>query len=481
MTLVLDSLLYQYELRRLVQMFFPEQTVAVSNVVPASEDYISVQDDEGQFCVRLRLRGFLDSASEEHPPALDQTGTERQVGRMMCRMLSKRTGIVLPWGILTGVRPVRLLTRHLAGRTVEAVREEWQNELLVSEEKFRFARQVAETEAEALKLSTSDSFSLYLGIPFCPTRCSYCSFVSHAVEKSLHLMEPYVDTLCKEAKLTGLIARELGLKLRTIYIGGGTPTALSPQQLERVMQAVLEHFDVASALEYTVEAGRPDTVTKEKLAIIKSLGGGRISINPQSLQEPVLAAVGRQHTVKQVYEAYALAADCGFDAINMDLIAGLPGDTPQGFKDSLDRVIALSPANVTVHTLSVKRAADLSYEAAAQMVGRVTEMTAYSQRALPKEGYLPYYLYRQSGMLSNLENVGYCKPGAQGLYNIYSMAETHTILALGSGGASKLVGNGGKTIKRFYNFKHPQEYLADFDETVNRKKEIIKFYKKSSG
>ena len=390
------------------------------------------------------------------------------------------TGITPKWGVLTGIRPVKLVQRRLdQGLSREEVARELREDYLVSQEKLDLAFATQQKEHAILSRNTPDSFSLYISIPFCPSRCLYCSFVSHSIEKTYKLMDQYIDCLCQEIAHTAEVARQTGLRLRTVYFGGGTPTSITAEQLKKLTDCVAEHFDLSEVWEYTIEAGRPDTITREKLQVIRDAGVTRISINPQTFNDDVLRFVGRKHPAQAVVDCYEMARELGFDNINMDIIAGLPTDTLDSFRHTVERLLELGPENITVHTLSVKRSADLSGEKAvdlSSLTGDVTEMVDYAQRRLMENGYEPYYLYRQRNILDNLENIGYCKPGKEGLYNVYIMDETHTLLACGAGGGSQLRDPHGDDIKRLFNFKYPYEYISRFEEILQRKDETLAFY-----
>ena len=303
--------------------------------------------------------------------------------------------------------------------------------------------------------------------------------MSQSVEKSFKLIEPYVELLCREIEYTGQIARNLGLRLQTVYIGGGTPTTLSPMQLDMVMSAINRSFDMTNCREYTVEAGRPDTVTQEKLKVIKQNGADRISINPQTLNDEILKAIGRRHTSEEFFAAYDIAVKSGFDHINTDLIAGLPGESADSFASTLNKIVELDPKSITVHTLSMKRSSNLTQQGA-ELLRRdfetAEQMHRFCSELLPKNGYEPYYLYRQSRMVGNLENVGWSKKGSEGLYNVFIMDETHSILGCGAGATTKLRQPNGSYIERIFNYKYSYEYLKGFDEMLKRKDRIGSFY-----
>ena len=381
-----------------------------------------------------------------------------------------------PWGALTGVRPVKLPTRSLlAGATPKQAQRELEQEYFVTPQRAKLAVDCARASVEAQASLNPREVSLYIGIPFCPTRCAYCSFVSAGVGGTLKLVEPYLEGLLREAEETGRVLKELGLTVRSFYMGGGTPTTLSAEQLDRLLSKCGECLPLAGCTEYTVEAGRPDTITREKLEVLKACGAGRISINPQTLEDHVLKAVGRRHSAGDVRAAYELARSAGFACINMDLIAGLPQDTVDGFRRSLEGVLAMGPENVTVHTLALKKGSALMEERESLPSGdEAAQMLDFSREVLTAGGYLPYYLYRQKYMSGSLENVGWTRPGAGSLYNIVMMEELHTVVSLGAGGVTKLIG-GGK-ILRLTNPKYPQDYLSNLDKVLGQKGEIKTFY-----
>lgn len=405
---------------------------------------------------------------------------EFALGRALFRAAEKITGVRPPWGILTGIRPVKIVRSRLEeGKTEKEIEEEFKTQFYTSGEKINLCLKTAEKERKIVSLSRPESASLYISVPFCPSRCLYCSFISHDVEKSAKLVPDYVKLLCKELEATGKLADELGLRLETIYVGGGTPTAFSAKQLEAVLGTVKKSFNLKFLREYTVEAGRPDTVTRDKLDAILSGGARRISINPQTLDDTILKRIGRAHTSEDVFKAFSLAREAKVPCINMDLIAGLPGDTPEGFRKTLEGVLSLDPEAVTVHTLAMKRSSRLVtewgglYDAEGK---QVNEMHRCAVKMLGEKGYAPYYLYRQKNTLGGLENVGYSKQGYEGLYNVFIMDETHTVLAAGAGGVTKMRQPGGSRIERVFNFKYPYEYISRFNEIIDRKKRVNEFY-----
>ena len=378
------------------------------------------------------------------------------------------------WGALAGVRPTKITTRHLLeGGTEASAKKLLKDVYFVTPERRELAVDCSGSTVKAAALLQPADISLYVGIPFCPTRCAYCSFVSRTVGKRTELLEPYLEALMRELTATGQLLANSGRQVRTIYIGGGTPTTLSAAQLARLMDAIGSSFDLSRCIEFTVEGGRPDTLDEEKLRTIRAHGADRMSINPQTMIDTVLRASGRPHRAQDVVRSYRQAVDAGFKAINMDLIAGLPTDTVEGFCRSLDEVAALDPANITVHTLALKKGADL-FERRENLPSpeEVTSMVAYANETLRRLGYKPYYLYRQKYMSGSFENVGWSRDGLDCLYNIYMMEEVHTILSLGGGGMNKVNFPDG-TLKRFHNPKFPEQYIEMIDSVLEQKKELF--------
>ena len=410
------------------------------------------------------------------PAPADPKQAEFQLAGLVYRLLRSVTGQRPPWGMLTGVRPVRIIHDQRAlGRTESQIEALFLQHYDCTPEKFGLVRAIADLQAPLLAHRRPRDYSLYIGIPFCPSRCSYCSFVSLSTQREAKLMEPYLQALCAEIRAIRAQAAQCGLNLKTIYIGGGTPTSLSAQGLRTLMGTVAECFDLSRVQEYTVEAGRPDCTDAEKLAVLKEYGATRISINPQTFSDGVLQAIGRRHTAQDIIDCFEQARALGHGNINMDLIAGLPGDTVQGFANSLRTAIALSPENITVHTLTLKRASNLVIGAAPSAYDDVAAMLRECEQ-LAAAGYLPYYLYRQKNTLQNLENTGWCKPGFEGYYNIYIMEEVHSILSAGAGGSTKLCQPGGDKIQRIFNYKYPAEYISGFETILQRKQGVSDFY-----
>ena len=413
---------------------------------------------------------FPSGKLDEEPEAVYHT-LQRALKQAFYSAGAALLGHDLPWGSLTGVRPTKLPTKALwDGATPAQARRKLEKTYHVHPLRSALAVDCAGYSVAAKGSLRGDEVSLYVGVPFCPSRCIYCSFVSAAVEKCLPLVEPFVEGLCREIQAAGALLRETGQVIRSAYMGGGTPTTLSGAQLHRVLSAMEEHLPLSRCTEFTVEAGRPDTITPEKLAVLAGHGVDRISVNPQSMNDAVLERMGRPHSGEDIRRAYADVRKAGRFAINMDLIAGLPGDSPQGFANSLRDVMNLEPENITVHTLALKKGSRLMENPETLPSDREVEaMLNAAWEILRQEGYLPYYLYRQKYMSGSFENVGWAKPGYESLYNIVMMEELHSILALGGGGVSKLYWPQTGRIERFANPKFPQEYLRDIDKLCREK------------
>lgn len=382
------------------------------------------------------------------------------------------------WGALSGVRPTKLTTAHLlSGGTEKTADRLMEREYFVTPRRRRLAIDCSLATLKAAALAQKQDISLYIGIPFCPTRCSYCSFVSRTVGKHTELMKPYLDALLQEIAFVGKGLKETGHTVRTVYIGGGTPTTLSAPQLKTLLEAIYDSFDLRRCLEFTVEGGRPDTLSPEKFRALRTCGANRMSINPQTMEDGVLRTCGRPHNSEDVVRRYREAVNAGFTDINMDLIAGLPGDTYEGFCRSLSQIVALEPANITVHTLALKRGADLfENQTGLPGVDTVARMTDWAEETLRAAGYQPYYLYRQKYMSGSFENIGWSKHERDCLYNIYMMEELHTILSLGGGGMTKVNLPDG-SLRRFPNPKFPEQYLEGFREVLKQKDEVLALLK----
>lgn len=468
---------FHFELENLTRLFFPNEKITVIRDFSEPQPPYIYTEVSDKITISVNIGSF--NKSETAVKKLTDDDNELVSAQLLYKLLCDFTGLTQPWGILTGVRPVKLLRRLAEGSNEEQAVKKFEKDFFVSNEKIALSRETEHNERKILELSKPESFSLYVGIPFCPSRCSYCSFVMASIERAEKLIEPYTKLLCEEIKRTAEIANKLGLRLETVYFGGGTPTTLSAEQLDTVLGTVNKSFDMSTCREFTVEAGRPDTIDIAKLFALKENKVDRISINPQTVNDEVLKTIGRKHTAQQFFDAFELARKCGFDNINTDLIAGLPTDTPESFKNSLDSIVRLNAECITVHTLCMKRASRLTTEGVTldlQQARDAREMLAYTQNILGQNEYIPYYMYRQSRMVGNLENVGWSKRGFESLYNVYVMDETHTILACGSGGVTKLKRNNPDYLERIFNFKYPYEYIDRFDELIQRKSGIMQFY-----
>lgn len=468
---------FHFELENLTRLFFPNEKITVIRDFSEPQPPYIYTEVSDKITISVNIGSF--NKSETAVKKLTDDDNELVSAQLLYKLLCDFTGLTQPWGILTGVRPVKLLRRLAEESNEEQAVKKFEKDFFVSNEKTALSRETEHNERKILELSKPESFSLYVGIPFCPSRCSYCSFVMASIERAEKLIEPYTKLLCEEIKRTAEIANKLGLRLETVYFGGGTPTTLSAEQLDTVLGTVNNSFDMSTCREFTVEAGRPDTIDIAKLFALKENKVDRISINPQTVNDEVLKTIGRKHTAQQFFDAFELARKCSFDNINTDLIAGLPTDTPESFKNSLDSIVRLNAECITVHTLCMKRASRLTTEGVTldlQQARDAREMLAYTQNILGQNEYIPYYMYRQSRMVGNLENVGWSKKGFESLYNVYVMDETHTILACGSGGVTKLKRNNPDYLERIFNFKYPYEYIDRFDELIQRKSGIMQFY-----
>ncbi len=403
---------------------------------------------------RVRVAGVSDEYERERL-------RQRALKLSFFRAAREVTGVTPSWGALTGIRPAKLVRSMMEeGMTAAQADRVLRETYCVSPARRRLALESAAAGLKAKNELRPEEISLYIGIPFCPTRCAYCSFVSASVEKSFKLMEPYLEALTAEIDAAGRMVRETGLRVKSFYMGGGTPTTLSARQMDALLTKVNESFDLSGCAEYCIEAGRPDTIDREKLQVLLDHGADRISVNPQSLEAQVLEAIGRHHSPEDIERAMELAVSMGFPHVNMDLIAGLPADTPEGFRRTLDRCMTFGADNITVHTLSLKKGSRILLEGLPIPTAEdVAAMLDYADPALRARGFQPYYLYRQKYMSGSFENVGWCISGAEGLYNIYIMEELHSILSLGAGGSTKMVDAKHNRIERVFHPKFPLEYI----------------------
>lgn len=489
---------YEQEMRPLIRAFLPNADFEVSHYEAEDEAMRLVFEKETDplllscnaandysFCmllmedwfrIRVYKKGELIGRADADGVDPERKAFRNRVAREVYQILSKDTGLTLPWGILTGVRPTKLVYEAVAdGQDEDEIRRAMKTEYLCSDAKTETSITIAKREHEILSgMDYQNGYSIYIGIPFCPTTCAYCSFTSYPLSKFGKLADDYLDALEKEIAFLGTCRPKK--RLSTVYIGGGTPTALNEAQLERLLMTVRKHLPMDEVLEYTVEAGRPDSVTEEKMRLLKAYGVTRISINPQSMRQRTLDLIGRRHTAEQIVEAFHTARACGHNNINMDMIIGLTGENPDDVSYTLSEIAKLDPENLTVHTLALKRAARLTTErenyAGLEATG-VSDMLERTVAFAKEHGYRPYYLYRQKNMAENLENVGYAKPGTEGIYNILIMEEKQTILAAGAGAMSKFVFYGEDRIERVENVKSLTDYIARIDEMIERKKTFL--------
>ena len=405
----------------------------------------------------------------------DHGSCRNDVSRFLYRLFSSYTGRTLPWGMLTGIRPTKIVMKWLReGMEDDAITDCFRKTYLADEQKASLCLRVARKESGILMSHPfEEEYSLYIGIPFCPTTCLYCSFASFPVSRFGDRMDAYLTALKKELSFVAGAGRK---ELSTIYVGGGTPTALSARGLERLMDMIHELFPVDRVREFTVEAGRPDSVDKEKLQILKEAGVNRISINPQTMHDETLQLIGRAHSVAQVRDAYMLARGVGFDNINMDMITGLPGEDLSHVKETLRQLGAMKPESLTVHSLAIKRAAHLNIEMEryrSLVRGSSNEMLRCVDDTCQRMGMEPYYMYRQKNIPGNLENIGYSLPGKECLYNILIMEEVQDIVACGAGASSKFAYPAQNRIERTENVKNIDHYIERIDEMIDRKRQFL--------
>ena len=472
----------RYAIEQSLLAFFPEERPVYESITPEDDDCALVSLTEGKRyatgvttlhyhgkTARGVSRAVLTDAPDEYER---ERLRQRALKLSFFKAARDITGITPSWGALTGIRPGKLARAMLEqGKTERETDRVLRDTYFVSPERRRLAIETAQAGLTAKRGLRPNEISLYVGIPFCPTRCAYCSFVSASVEKSFGLMEPYLAALEQEITDAARMVAETGLSVKSFYMGGGTPTTLSARQMDHLLTHLNRSFALSGVVEYCIEAGRPDTIDEEKLRVLRAHNTTRVSINPQTMEDNVLAAIGRRHTADDIRRAMEQVRRAGFPHVNMDLIAGLPEDTPAGFARSLDEVISMGADNITVHTLSLKKGSRITLEGS-RIPGaeEVAEMLDYADPTLRKHGFAPYYLYRQKYMSGSFENVGWTKPGGTGLYNIYIMEELHSILSLGAGGSTKMVGGG--QIRRAFNAKYPREYI---DRPEKRRANLMDF------
>lgn len=487
MRLKLEGKINSLYVQSLCMMFFRGEKFPLNEESPRAELLVRATDEQnGVMCFAELTCDGKTVSSQYFEEFNDWDKYERTskmaIGHAVFDACVKLTGYLPPWGLLTGIRPSvvadELICKHGEAKAIEILQKKY----LLSFDKAKLAVIVAQNEKLILESYGNSDCSIYISIPFCPTRCTYCSFISYATQKLFQLIPQYIDRIVEEIKSTFNMVKMLGLSVSTVYIGGGTPTTLSPLQLERVLSTVNDCLGNTKLIEFTVEGGRPDTITEEKLSVLKKYGVDRISVNPQSLNDEVLQKIGRKHTVKDFYDAYHMVSKSGIDTVNTDLIAGLEGDGFDSFKATIDKIIELNPQNVTVHSFSVKKSAqilkdnseiyNLNGDFAADSVN-------YAYQRLIASGYIPYYMYRQKNTVSDLENVGYAKKGTFCAYNVLMMGDGHTVFGIGAGATTKLVRKtDGKTeILRIFSPKYPYEYLQDNQSNEQR---IVDFLKGGS-
>ncbi len=468
-----------FEPEALLKLFRPAEKFAFSTekALPDGEYISAVLTPQGDGQALLACGAKLGARSLDSQRVIPADTAPHQLERIICAMLYPQlcelTGIRPEWGMLTGIRPVNLLKKYAARLgSIEAAEHVFAEDFQVSPEKIRLTREILDIQQPIFDGTPERSVGVYLSVPFCPTRCRYCSFVSNSVSQMRGLIPDYYKCLYREMQLVSEIMDEFDLTADSIYIGGGTPTSID---LYQPLDWLNRYFrpETHKLREFTAEAGRPDTITRENLAVMRQAGVTRISVNPQSFQDTVLRAAGRPHTAQDAVDKFRLARAAGFDNINMDFIAGLPADTVQGFRESIDRAVSLEPESITVHCLALKKAADFYQDQAMPDSQAVSEMVAYAQETLCAAGYRPYYLYRQKNMAANLENVGYAKPGCESVYNVLMMDDSQTVLGIGAGASTKILG-GKRGIERLTECKYPNDYLARFDELMKTKAEQMR-------
>ena len=478
---------YKYAVEQMLLTMFPEERPEYPDGSPAGKR-MEIRLNRGPvytgaYCRLILGEETFKGAARERSDAL----TDELVSDRICQRLIKnamyravlRSGRPRPaWGALTGVRPGKLLSGMIgSGLSEKQALRRFIEEYDVSAERAELCLQTTRETLRAQASLGSRDVCLYVGIPFCPTRCAYCSFVSQSVEKSMKLIPPFLEALEREITATAAEVKALGLRPVSIYMGGGTPTTLNAAQLDRLCSVLEEQFDLSAIREYTVEAGRPDTITMDKLRVLRSHGVDRVSVNPQTMSDRVLELIGRRHTAADILTALSAVREVGGFDVNMDLIAGLPGDSTEGFRDTVEKVLELGVENITVHTLSLKKGSRITLEdTPIPSAAEVAEMLDYAGTQLTEAGYAPYYLYRQKFMSGGFENVGWAKEGRTNLYNICIMEELCSIIAMGGGGSTKLIRpDSGRNI-RIMAPKYPLEYINSIEKTCREKEKICEFY-----
>ncbi len=476
---------FEYDIQGIIKSFYP--TAELKSIIgedlreDADEHYEYIlicnfleEELEITFCDREEVLGTSRFRRIFTDGEYDRKETKNQLKRELYQILSEYTNMHLPWGTLSGIRPTKITSKMVEdGLSDEEIYAQMKAQYFLSDAKIKESTRISRTEHQILN-KIEPGYSIYIGIPFCPSRCLYCSFTSNPISAFQDRVDEYLDAMIKEMEFCAEAYR--GKRLCSIYIGGGTPTALSAKELDKLLKNVARIFDTKNLYEYTIEAGRPDSITEEKLKVIQKYDITRISINPQTMNDDTLQLIGRAHTSSQFLEAYRMARELGFDNINMDFILGLPNETIEDVRRSMDVVKELKPDSLTIHSLAVKRAARLNFE---RRMGKTYEINNSEElmdvtiQTAESVGLRPYYLYRQKNMAGNLENVGYSKPGKEGIYNILIMEEKQTILAIGAGGSSKMVSDDCSRIERIENVKDIKTYIDRIDDMIARKRNYI--------
>ena len=468
-SLLLEDMTFEQDIRELLMAFYPEE-----KYIYTDEDvFLSLLLSKDNTDYHIKIKSENNVLEFSSPLRDTKFDTKNDLKRNIYINLLKLGNKELPWGTLTGIRPTKIVMEMLENdMSLEDIKKHLKEVYLVSDKRIKLCTDTAKNEFNILKkIDYKNGYSLYIGIPFCPTRCLYCSFTSYSIAQWKKDTDTYVEALCKE--LLAVSKMYKGKKLQTIYMGGGTPTSLEGYQLSKILNVVKKNFDLSNLLELTVEAGRPDSITREKLEALKQVGVDRISINPQTMQQKTLDLIGRHHSIEDIYESYKLARDVGFENINMDFIIGLNGETLEDVIDSFTKVKSFAPESVTIHSLALKRAARLNTENKREIMDNdlILSMINTATDTCADLGLEPYYLYRQKNMAGNLENIGFSKPGKECLYNILIMEEKQTIIACGAGTSSKIVFGDGR-IERIENVKDPKLYIERLDEMIMRKESM---------
>lgn len=475
---------YHYEIEHIVKLFFDEPYVYFHELAEEQEKerlsirlHLEVKGEEIEVTAQL-----WDGQGNVYQESVirDQNESKRAVNIALLKVLTAYTGVEQPWGTLTGVRPVKLVHNlRMQGMGYESIRDELRSNYFITDGKIEIMERIVKKQLEVVPdlYDLEREMSIYIGIPFCPTKCAYCTFPAYSIQGRQGSVDAFLSGLHEEIKQIGEWLCKQNIGITSIYFGGGTPTSITAEEMDAIFHTIAQSFPQRGmSRELTVEAGRPDTITPEKIEVMKSWKVDRISINPQSFTQETLQAIGRHHTVDEVLEKFHLARDMGMNNINMDLIIGLPGEGMEQYLHSLRMIKDLRPESLTVHTLSFKTASTMTKNREKYQVAtreEVTEMIKVTERWTAEEGYHPYYLYRQKNILGNQENVGYALPGRESIYNIMIMEEKQTILGLGCGAASKIISPRTRKITRYANPKEPKVYNEHYQEYIERKLQIL--------